>query len=135
MSGALALVCGGAATGAGGGGGGGAGPGALTATIGAGAVNSGPSSSAGFPTNTCVATGGTAPYSYAWSESDDTLGTWAPTTAATAAITPHVGGVAAGNVTMASFVCTVTDSHSPPRTVMSNIASYGWQNTRGGIPP
>jgi hypothetical protein len=128
MSGALAFLFAGAATGAGGGG---VGPGGLTATIGDGEGGSGGASHL-FSVNTCVAAGGTGPYSYAWSETDDSAGTWTAG-GATAALAPRVTSVVAGDFTVAQYVCTVTDSLG--HTAISNIASYAWHNNRGGIPP
>jgi hypothetical protein len=110
----------------GGGGGGGGGGGTLKVVINAGLSIGGPTGSHSFPLNTFTATLGTAPYVGTWSNTNDGFGTWnGPTVGAT--FTPHVGGMAPGDVSVAVYVCSVVDAVGA--TGISNIAVYSWTDT------
>lgn len=102
-------------------GGGGAG---LHVSITAGTTAIGTTGSHAFPANTCTATGGTGPYAYLWTETDDGFGNWTITGSTTSTGTPHVGGVFPANTSIASVVCTVTDSSIPALVQTSNVANY-----------
>ena len=106
------------------------GGGGLSASIGAGQSASGKGGSHIFSLNTCTAAGGTAPYTYAWSETDDANGAWTPATATTAAITPAVSGVSPGFDSFATFKCTVTDNVGA--VAVSNLAGYDYTCTDTG---
>ena len=102
----------------------------LTAPIGAGGSARGKGAVHAFAANTCTPAGGTAPYTYAWSESYDANGIWTPLTATTASITPAVAGVGGGVTARATFKCTVTDNVGA--VAVSNLAGYDYTCTDTG---
>jgi hypothetical protein len=109
-----------------GGGAGGGGGVSLTAVIFGGEFASDWNNSAWvFGNNTCTPSGGLAPYTYLWSYTGTTGGSWGFTGSATAAaVNPTVSGVS-GTAT-ATLICTVTDAAA--NVVASNEATYVFEN-------
>ncbi len=87
---------------------------------------SGMSGSHTFGTNTCTASGGAAPYTYLWSVSQDHNGTW-NTGGTSTTFTPTVSAVFRGDLTIATYVCTVTDNVGSK--AISNSVQYQYANT------
>lgn len=87
---------------------------------------SGTATSHSFGSNTCTASGGTSPYTYLWSVKADANGTWT-TGGTSSSFTPSVSAVFLGDLTIATYVCTVTDSAGA--TVKSNSVQYQYANT------
>jgi hypothetical protein len=112
-----------AAIGGGAGGGGGV---PLSAVIDSGqAASDWNNSSWPFGTNLCTPSGGTAPYTYAWSYSVSNGGTWGFAGSSTASsVAPTVSGVS--STATATLICTVTDAAS--NVVASNEAYYTFEN-------
>ena len=82
-----------------------------------------------FPINTCVASGGTAPYSYVWSYVSTSGGSWNfAGSGTTATEAPVVTSVPMGAGVDAVLICTVTDSAGSPAVVASNQAYYYYEN-------
>lgn len=77
-----------------------------------------------FSPITCTASGGTGPYTYAWTYSSSSGGSWGfagSSTSATA--TPQVTSVA--TVASAILICTVTDAAATVK--VSNDATYDYE--------
>jgi hypothetical protein len=73
---------------------------------------------------TCTASGGTGPYTYAWTYSSSSGGSWGFAGSSTlATVAPQVTGVA--NVASAVLICTVTDAASAVKA--SNDATYDYE--------
>ncbi len=105
--------------------------GGFSCSIGVGAQASGYSSSYTFGANTCIVTGGSGTFTYAWSEHDDGFATWTSSASTSAASAPSVSRVTAALYTSsASYVCTVTDTVSGA-VIVSNVAGYSWTNIKG----
>ena len=96
----------------------------LSATIVGGTTSlSGFTSGNTFATNTCTPVGGTAPYTYAWTNVNDGQGTWNTGTGSTLA--PAVSGTLKhGGQSTATYICTVTDNVGA--VAVSNSATYTW---------
>lgn len=78
-----------------------------------------------FGSNSCVATGGTPPYTYLWTYSGTSGGSWGFVGSATAAtVQPTVSGVT--GTAIATLICTVTDAAA--NVVASNEATYAFEN-------
>lgn len=89
-------------------------------------VASGTAQTHDFGNNTCTASGGTGPYTYLWSVASDTNGTW--TTGGTSTtFDVSVSAVFKADKTIATYICTVTDSLSAK--ARSNSAQYQYINT------
>ncbi len=101
--------------------------GGLTSSIvGPSFASSGMSASHTFSTNTCTASGGTGPYTYLWSRTSDTNGTW-NTGGTSTTFTPAATAVFKGDLTIATYVCTVTDNVGAK--AISNSVQYQYANT------
>ncbi len=113
-----------------GGAGGGGGGVALSAVIPEGEIASNFNSDSWiFSTVTCTASGGTPPYSYAWTYPTTSGGSWGFTGASNVAtVTPAVSGVSLGAGVNANLICTVTDSAGSPAVVASNQTFYFYEN-------
>lgn len=107
----------------------------LVATIGPGASESGAASAHTFAANTASVTGGSGSYSYLWTNTPDSVGTW--TTGGTGvAFAPHVSNVAVTTICVSSAThwVTVTDT-STHATAVSNSVVYTWRNLNKSCPP
>lgn len=122
MSGILSVVVG--ITGSAGGGS------PLTATITAGEYASNfDSDSWTWNTASCAASGGTPPYSYQWSWTGTSGGTFGfASSSALSSTLPAVSGVARGNTAQGSLRCQVTDSAGVPVVVFSASELYYYEN-------
>lgn len=78
-----------------------------------------------FGDNSCTVAGGTSPYTYAWSVTSDSFGTWS-TGGTGASFDVTVSDVLPTNLTVATYVCTVTDNVG--NTAVSNSARYSYLN-------
>jgi hypothetical protein len=103
----------------------------------AGAVNSSLDVSIQTQSVEAQPTGGTAPYSFAWSITGSAGGTWS-ITSPTQASTTFVGGPCGpGESFEATFVCTVTDAAGISATtdeVEAIVSNIGFNATGGGGP-
>ena len=99
------------------------------ATVSAGATASGASASHTFGVNAVSITGGSGSYTYLWSNTNDTFGTWT-TGGTSSSFTPGVSGVtlATGCFSTAHYKVTVTDTVTNV-VFASNLANYTWRNT------
>ena len=78
-----------------------------------------------FGSNACTPSGGTAPYTYAWSYSVSNGGSWGFAGSSTASsVVPTVSGVS--STATATLICTVTDAAT--NVVASNEAYYTFEN-------
>ncbi len=99
----------------------------VASVITGGQINaSGMSPSHTFSANTCTASGGTGPYTYLWSRTSDTNGTW-NTGGTSTTFTPAASAVFKGDLTIATYVCTVTDNVGAK--AISNSVQYQYANT------
>ncbi len=104
----------------------GASGGALTATTQEGETASDFNNSAWtFATNTCTVVGGVPPYTYAWSWTGTSGGTFTFVGSSTnATCTPRVTGVAFGGGAVGTLICTVTDSTAAVDASPGAVYSY-----------
>ena len=98
---------------------------ALTATILGGETQTRSTANFNFNTNTCTPNGGTAPYNYLWSWSDQTGATWtfnAGNTSVT--VTPRVTDAIVAEPVTANLTCQVTDANGI--VVLTNTSAYSY---------